>query len=122
MSSILAADRCLVKGQLPLEPLPAEAEGLGAPEVDAARLPPVDAYCSACRLEKNQCVKAPDLNTEIAGGTAPASYVRTEAEKTADGYIEGSSSPIMTTCQPAQLPVTKPAIVVTCNVGIARMQ
>jgi rhodanese-related sulfurtransferase len=109
------------KASLALEPgLPAEATVLGAPEVDAARLAALDAYFTALP-EGFNTVKAPDLNTEIAGGTAPFILdVRTEAEKTADGYIEGSVFlPINALpANLAQLPADKAApIVVTCKSG-----
>jgi rhodanese-related sulfurtransferase len=109
------------KASLPLEPgLPEEAAVLGAPEVDAARFAALDAYFSALP-EGFNTVKAPDLNTEIAGGTAPFILdVRTEAEKTADGYIEGSVFlPVNDLpANLAQLPADKAApIVVTCKSG-----
>jgi rhodanese-related sulfurtransferase len=109
------------KASLPLEPgLPAEAAALSTPEVDAARLATLDAYFSALPDGLNT-VKAPDLNTEIAGGTAPFILdVRTDAEKTADGYIEGSVfMPINDLpANLAQLPADKATpIVVTCKSG-----
>ncbi len=109
------------KASLPLGAgLPADAAVLGAPEVDATRLAGLDTYLSALP-EGFSTVKAPDLNTEIAGGTAPFILdVRTEAEKTVDGYIEGSvfvpfsGMPVSL----AQLPADKAApIVVTCKSG-----
>jgi rhodanese-related sulfurtransferase len=109
------------KASLVLEPgLPAEAQVLSEPEVDAARLAALDAYFSALPDGFN-VVKAPDLNTEIASGTVPFILdVRTEAEKTADGYIEGSVF-IPVNDLPAnlaQLPADKAApIVVTCKSG-----
>lgn len=109
------------KADLPLEPgLPAEAHSISTPEVDAARLAALDAYFSALPDGFN-AVKAADLNVEL--GNSPAPFVldvRTEEEKTADGYIEGSVfMPINDL--PAnldQLPTDKAApIVVTCKSG-----
>jgi rhodanese-related sulfurtransferase len=109
------------KASLPLEAgLPAEAAVLGAPEVDAARLAALDAYFSALP-EGFGAVKSADLNVEL--GNTPAPFVldvRTEAEKTADGYIEGSVF-IPVNDLPAnlaQLPTDKAApIVVLCKSG-----
>ncbi|HLF72744.1 MAG TPA: rhodanese-like domain-containing protein [Anaerolineales bacterium] len=109
------------KASLPLEPgLPAEAAALSTPEVDAARFAMLDAYLTALP-ENFNTVKAADLNVEL--GTDPAPFVldvRTEAEKTADGYIEGSVFlPISDLpASLAQLPADKAApIVVTCKSG-----
>jgi len=109
------------KASLPLEPgLPAEAATLSTPEVDAARLAALDAYFSALPDGFN-VVKAADLNVEL--GNTPAPFVldvRTEAEKTADGYIEGSIFiPVNDlAANLAQLPADKTApIVVTCKSG-----
>jgi len=79
------------KASLALEPgLPAEAAVLAAPEVDMARHMALDAYLSALPDGFNT-VKAADLNAELGSSTVPFVLdVRTEAEKTADGYIEGS--------------------------------
>jgi rhodanese-related sulfurtransferase len=110
------------KGGFAFEPgLPAAAEVVTAtPEVDATRLALLDAYLTALP-EGFGTVKAADLNTEIASGTVPFILdVRTEAEKTADGYIEGSVfMPISTLpANLAQLPTDKAApIVVTCKSG-----
>ena len=109
------------KASLPLgQGLPAEAATLGAPEVDAARLAALDAYFSALPDGFN-VVKAADLNVEL--GTTPAPFVldvRTEAEKTEAGLIEGSLW-IPINDLPAsldQLPADKAApIVVTCKSG-----
>lgn len=109
------------KASLPLEAgLPADAAVLGAPEVDAARLAALDAYLAALP-DGFATVKAADLNVEL--GNTPALFVldvRTEAEKTADGYIEGSVFiPINDLpANLAQLPADKAApIVVTCKSG-----
>ncbi|RPI93333.1 MAG: hypothetical protein EHM40_10165 [Chloroflexi bacterium] len=109
------------KASLALEPgLPAEAAVLGAPEVDAARLAGLDAYFSALPDGFN-ALKAADLNVEL--GNTPAPFVldvRTEAEKTADGSIEGSVFiPINDLpASLAQLPADKAApIVVLCKSG-----
>jgi rhodanese-related sulfurtransferase len=88
--------------------------------VDATRLALLDAYLTALP-EGFGSVKAADLNAEIAGGTAPFILdVRTEEEKAADGYIEGSVFMPVTTVPAnlAQLPADKAApIVVTCKSG-----
>ncbi|HSK88428.1 MAG TPA: rhodanese-like domain-containing protein, partial [Anaerolineales bacterium] len=109
------------KASLALEPgLPAEAAVLGAPEVDAARLAGLDAYFSALPDGFN-VIKAADLNVEL--GNTPAPFVldvRTEAEKTADGAVEGSVFiPINDLpASLAQLPADKAApIVVLCKSG-----
>jgi rhodanese-related sulfurtransferase len=109
------------KASLPLEPgLPAQGAVLGAPKVDPARLAALDAYFTGLP-EGFSTVKAPDLNTEIASGTAPFILdLRTEAEKTADGYIDGSVfMPINDLpANLAGLPTDKAApIVVTCKSG-----
>jgi rhodanese-related sulfurtransferase len=109
------------KASLPLElGLPAEPATLAAPEVDAARLAALDAYLSALSDGFNT-VKAADLNAEL--GNAPAPFVldvRTETEKTDDGYIEGSVFlPINDLpANLAQLPTDKAtSIVVLCKSG-----
>ena len=109
------------KGGFTLEPgLPIEAATLAAPEIDAARLAALDAYLSALP-EGFNLVKAADLNVEL--GNTPAPFVldvRTEAEKTNDGYIEGSVFlPINDLpANLAQLPADKAApIVVLCKSG-----
>jgi rhodanese-related sulfurtransferase len=109
------------KASFPLEPgLPEAAPVLTAPEVDAARFAALDAYLSALP-EGFNTVKAADLNAELGSSTAPFILdVRTESEKTADGYIEGSVFiPITTlTTNLAHLPADKAApIVVTCKSG-----
>lgn len=109
------------KASFPLEPgLPETAAVLVAPEVDPARFAALDAYLSALP-EGFNTVKAADLNAELGSGTPPFILdVRTEAEKTADGFIEGSVfMPINTlTANLAQLPADKAApIVVTCKSG-----
>jgi rhodanese-related sulfurtransferase len=109
------------KASLPLEPgLPAEAKAISEPEVDPARLTTLDAYFSALPDGFN-AVKAADLNIEL--GNTPAPFVldvRTEEEKAADGYIEGSVF-IPINDLPAnltQLPADKAApIVITCKSG-----
>jgi rhodanese-related sulfurtransferase len=109
------------KGGFTLEPgLPAEAAVLAAPEVDAARLAALEAYLTALP-EGFNLVKAADLNVEL--GNTPAPFVldvRTEAEKTADGYIEGSVFVPINDLQASltQLPADKAApIVVLCKSG-----
>lgn len=110
-----------VKSEFPLEAgLPAEAVAGTAPEVDAARLAALDAYLSALPDGFNT-VKAPDLNTEIVGGTAPFILdVRSTAEWDEAGHIEGAVSiPVVDLpANLAQLPVDKAApIVVMCASG-----
>ncbi len=62
-----------------------------APEVDATRLATLDAYLSNLP-EGFGSIKAVDLNTEIAGGTIPFMLdLRSEEEKTTDGYIDGTT-------------------------------
>jgi rhodanese-related sulfurtransferase len=109
------------KASFTLEPgLPAAAEAISTPEVDAARLAALDTYISALP-EGFNLIKAADLNVEL--GNTPAPFVldvRTEAEKTADGMIEGSVFiPINDlTANLAQLPADKAApIVVLCKSG-----
>ena len=110
------------KAGLPLEPgLPAEAEVIGTtPQVDQPRFAGLYTYLNTLP-EGFNTVKAPDLNTEIASGTVPFILdVRTEEEKTADGYIEGSVFIPFSTLPAslAQLPADKAApIVVTCKSG-----
>ncbi len=109
------------KAGFPLEPGLPEAPVAGtAPEVDAARLASLDAYLSALP-EGFGTVKAADLNVELTSATVPFILdVRTPAEITADGYIDGSVM-INITDLPAnlaQLPTDKTApIVVTCKSG-----
>jgi rhodanese-related sulfurtransferase len=109
------------KAGFPLEPgLPAAAEAISTPEVDATRLAGLDAYLSALPEGFNG-IKAADLNVEL--GNTPAPFVldvRTEAEKTADGMIEGAVFlPINDlTANLSQLPADKAApIVVLCKSG-----
>ena len=109
------------KATFPLEPGLPEAPVAGtAPAMDAARHASLDAYLSALP-EGFGLVKAADLNVELTGATAPFILdVRTPAEITADGYIDGSVM-INITGLPAnlaQLPADKAApIVVTCKSG-----
>ena len=109
------------KATFPLDPGLPEAPVAGtAPEMDAARHASLDAYLSALP-EGFGLVKAADLNVELTGATAPFILdVRTPAEITADGYIDGSVM-INITGLPAnlaQLPTDKAApIVVTCKSG-----
>jgi rhodanese-related sulfurtransferase len=110
-----------VKASFPLEPgLPAEAAAISEPEVDAARLAALDAYFSALPDGFN-AVKATDLNLELGATPVPFMLdVRTETEKTADGYIEGTVF-IPINALPArltELPADKAApIVVLCKSG-----
>ena len=80
----------------------------------------LDAYLSGLP-EGFGTVKSADLNTEIASGTIPFILdVRSEEEKTTDGYIEGSVFvPVNTVpASLAQLPADKAApIVVLCKSG-----
>jgi len=109
------------KGGFALEPgLPAAAEAISTPDVDATRLAGLDAYLSALPEGFNG-IKAADLNVEL--GNTPAPFVldvRSEAEKTSDGYIEGSVLiPIKDLpANLSQLPTDKAApIVVLCKSG-----
>ena len=110
-----------VKAELPLEAgVPAAPVAGTAPEVDADTLAALDAYLSSLP-EGFGTVKAPDLNTEIVGGTVPFILdVRTTTEWTDNGYIEGSVNvPVNDVpANLAQLPADKTApIVVTCASG-----
>lgn len=91
-----------------------------APEVDAVRLATLDAYLSGLPADFG-AIKPVDLNTEIAGGTVPFMLdLRSEEEKTADGYIEGSTL-VFINDLPANLtslPTDKAAPIVTvCKSG-----
>lgn len=110
-----------VKAELPLEAgVPAAPVAGTAPEVDADTLAVLDAYLSSLP-EGFGTVKAPDLNTEIVGGTVPFILdVRTTTEWTDNGYIEGSVNiPVNDVpANLAQLPADKTApIVVICASG-----
>jgi len=110
-----------VKAELPLEAgVPAAPVAGTAPEVDADTLAALDAYLSSLP-EGFGTVKAPDLNTEIVGGTVPFILdVRTTTEWADNGYIEGSVNvPVNDVpANLAQLPADKTApIVVTCASG-----
>jgi rhodanese-related sulfurtransferase len=100
--------------------LPAAAETLTTPEVDATALAGLDAYLTALP-DGFGAVKAADLNVELGSATIPFVLdVRTETEKTADGYIEGSVFiPINDLpANLAQMPTDKAApIVVLCKSG-----
>ena len=109
------------KASLALEPgLPATAEAISTPDVEAARFAALDAYLSALPDGFNT-VKAADLNIELGEATKPFVLdIRTETEKTNDGYIEGSVF-IPVNDLPVnlnQLPADKAApIVVLCKSG-----
>ncbi len=111
-----------IKGEFPVETgLPAAPAAGTAPEVDAARFAALDAYLTNLPEAGFGSVKAPDFNTEIAGGTVPFILdVRSQAEWDADGHIEGSVL-VPITDLPAsldQLPADKAAaIVTTCKSG-----
>jgi rhodanese-related sulfurtransferase len=110
-----------VKAEFPVESgAPAAPVAGTAPEVDAARFAALDTYLSGLP-EGFGAVKAPDFNTEIAGGTVPFILdVRSQAEWDADGHIEGAVL-IPITDLPAsldQLPADKAApMVVMCKSG-----
>jgi rhodanese-related sulfurtransferase len=111
-----------IKGEFPVETgLPAEAVAGTAPEVDAARFAALDAYLTNLPEAGFGSVKAPDFNTELAGGTVPFILdVRSQAEWDADGHIDGSVLvPISDLpANLAQLPEDKAApIVTTCKSG-----
>ncbi len=111
-----------IKGEFPVETgLPAEAVAGTAPEVDAARFAALDAYLTNLPEAGFGSVKAPDFNTELAGGAVPFILdVRSQAEWDADGHIDGSVL-VPITDLPAsldQLPADKAAaIVTTCKSG-----
>jgi rhodanese-related sulfurtransferase len=111
-----------IKGEFPVETgLPAETVAGTAPEVDAARFMALDAYLTNLPEAGFGSVKAPDFNTEIAGGEVPFILdVRSQAEWDADGHIDGSVL-VPITDLPAsldQLPADKAAaIVTTCKSG-----
>jgi rhodanese-related sulfurtransferase len=91
-----------------------------APKVDAVRLATLDAYLSGLPADFG-AIKPVDLNTEIAGGTMPFMLdLRSEEEKTTDGYIEGSTL-VFINDLPANLtslPADKAAPIVTvCRSG-----
>lgn len=109
------------KAELPLVTDPIAApEVKGAPEVDATRLAYLDAYLSKLP-EGFSTVKAPDFNTELAGGATPFILdVRTQDEWTKDGYIQGAVLiPVNELpAKLADLPKDKAApIVVLCKSG-----
>ncbi len=81
-----------VKAEFAVETgVPAAPVAGTAPEVDATRLAALDAYLSNLS-EGFGSIKAVDLNTEIAGGTIPFMLdLRSEEEKTTDGYIDGTT-------------------------------
>jgi rhodanese-related sulfurtransferase len=78
------------KADFPVETgMPAAAESISSPVVDATRLRDLDAYISAIPANL-YAVKPGDLNLEIGEGTVPFIIDnRTEAEWN-NGYIEGS--------------------------------
>lgn len=109
------------KAEFPVETgVPAAPTAGSAPEVDAARFAALDAYLSGLP-EGFGAVKAPDLNTELAGGAAPFLLdVRTQAEWDADGHIEGAILVPVTDLAASldKLPADKAApIVVLCKSG-----
>lgn len=90
------------------------------PDVNATRLANLDIYLGALP-EGFGSIKPVDLNTEMAGGTIPFLLdLRTEEEKTSDGYIEGTTL-IFINDLPlnlASLPTDKSAPIVTvCKSG-----
>ncbi len=90
-----------------------------APEVDATLLRDLNNFVSALP-EGFYGVKAPDLNTELAGSPAPFIVDVRTAEETAAGYIEGALLlPLPDfAANLAQLPTDKAApIVVLCQSG-----
>ncbi|MEJ5225344.1 MAG: rhodanese-like domain-containing protein, partial [Anaerolineales bacterium] len=109
------------KAELPLVTDPIAApEVKGTPDVDPTRLAFLSDYLS--KLPDNfNTVKAPDFNTELAGGATPFILdVRTTDEWGADGHIDGSTLiPINELpSRLAELPADKAApIVVLCKSG-----
>jgi len=91
-----------------------------APEVDATRLAALDAYLNNLP-EGFGAIKPVDLNTEIASATLPFMLdLRTEEEKTTDGYIEGTTLVFVNDLPAnlASLPADKAAPIVTvCKSG-----
>ena len=78
------------KAELPVETgTPAAPTAGTAPEVDAARLRDLDAFFSSLP-DGFYAVKPADLNTELAGGAAPALIDVRTADEYAAGYIAGS--------------------------------
>ena len=101
--------------------LPAAPVATGAvPTIDPLKLTKLNEYLMALPAGFNG-VKAPDLNAELAGATAPVVLdVRSAAEVSADGYIEGALLiPIVDLpASLSQLPADKAApIVVACKSG-----
>lgn len=110
------------KAQFAFTPgLPAAPVATGAvPTFDPLRLTKLNEYLMALPAGFNG-VKAADLNAELASATVPVVLdVRTAAEVSADGYIEGALLiPIVDLpANLSQLPADKAApIVVTCKSG-----
>ncbi len=90
------------------------------PDVNATRLANLDTYLGALP-EGFGSIKPVDLNTEMAGGTIPFLLdLRTEEEKTSDGYIEGTTLVFINDLplNLASLPTDKSAPIVTvCKSG-----
>ena len=112
MGAWLKAELATVTG------LPAEAVAGTAPVVDATRLANLDAWFAALP-EGFNTVKPADLNTEIAGGTAPIIVDLRPAEDYAAGHIEGAINlninELLTKLD--QLPDKGANIVLTCASG-----
>ncbi len=110
------------KAELPLvtDPIPAP-EVKGTPDVDPTRLAYLDAYLANLPEAGFGSVKAPDFNTELAGGaTAFILDVRTQAEWDDKGHIEGAVLiPVNElVSRIAEIPTDKAApIVVVCGSG-----
>ena len=108
-----------IKAELPaVTGLPAEAAAGAAPEVDATRLANLDAWFSALPDGFNT-VKPVDLNTEIAGGTAPIIVDLRPAEDFAKGHIEGAINITINDLfnMLDQLPDKAASIVLVCQSG-----
>jgi rhodanese-related sulfurtransferase len=108
------------KAELPVETgTPVAPVAGAAPEVDATRLRDLEAFFAALP-EGFSAVKAPDLNTELASGTAPTIIdLRTEGEIAEGGMIEGAV-PIKINdllADPALLPAKDAPVVLVCQSG-----
>ncbi|HSO11213.1 MAG TPA: rhodanese-like domain-containing protein [Anaerolineales bacterium] len=102
------------------EEVPAMPLAGSMPDVNPTRLANLDTYLGSLP-EGFGSIKPVDLNTEMAGGTIPFLLdLRTEEEKTSDGYIEGTTLVFINDLplNLASLPTDKSAPIVTvCKSG-----